>query len=352
MVAGSSGCDPAGARFARRPHLRLRPSPRDERAAGSSRRLATWLPSIAIGLALLFAGAPARADDQQAFELAKNPFDAGQFAEAHARLSALLDPALPPCDTSAGGNGRCRITDPDLIERARALDAASLLAQKREAEADAQIAKILRKNPQYAPNPALFPQEVVDRFTMVRGTLRPELEAIAQQKARDELAKRVASQKARDAEEKWIAELERRAGEEKRVLPNSRWIAMVPFGVGQFQNGDTALGVVFATSEALVGTASLVLVAVMNKLASQCAGLAECPQAIAVTEQIRVVTVANQITFSAWAAITAAGIAQAQIGFVPERTTTVKRPVPPRPKMVPVAAPIPGGVVFGLSGVF
>ncbi|MFT3766012.1 MAG: hypothetical protein QM820_10920 [Minicystis sp.] len=301
------------------------------------------------GLATLAVAAPCLADDQQAFELAKNPFDAGQFAEAHARLSALLDPSLPSCE--ANGGGRCHITDADLVERARALDAASLLALKREAEADAQIGKILRANPQYAPNPALFPQEVIDRFTMVRGALRPELEAIAQQKAREELAKRVGAQKAREAEEKWITELERLAGEERRVEPNSRWIAMVPFGVGQFQNGDVRLGIVFAASEVLLGGASLVTVAIVNKLAST--DVTRTPVNLpALNSQIRTAVLVNQITFAAWAAVTVAGVVQAQVGFVPQRITTQKRPVPPRPRLTPIAAPVPGGGVFGLSGTF
>ncbi|APR88197.1 Tetratricopeptide TPR_2 repeat protein [Minicystis rosea] len=303
-----------------------------------------------MGLAALVSAAPCRADDQQAFELAKNPFDAGQFAEAHTRLSALLDPALPSCESGTPAGGRCHIADPDLVERARALDAASLLALRREAEADAQIGKILRANPQYAPNTALFPQEVVDRFTMVRGALRPELEAIAQQKARDELQKRVAGQKAREAEEKWLAELERLAGEERRIEPNSRWIAMVPFGVGQFQNGDVRLGVVFAAGEVLLGGASLVTVAVVNRLASSFS--VPNVDKNALSRQIKTVTTVNQITFAAWAAVTVAGVLQAQFGFVPERTTTVKRPIPPRPKIAPVAAPVPGGAIFGVTGTF
>ena len=318
------------------------------RSAAAPRRAALLL-ATAVGLAAMGLATPALADDQQAFELAKNPYDAGQFAEAHARLSALLDPALPPCDLPSSATTRCRIGDPDLIERARALDAASLLAQKRDAEADAQIAKILRKNPQYAPNAALFPQEVIDRFTMVRGALRPELEAIAQQKAREELAKRVAEQKVREADEKWIAEIQRLAGEEKRVAPNSRWIAMVPFGVGQLQNGDVRLGVTFAVAEALLGGASLVSVAIVNKLASM-----ENDPATreALNSQLRTVTIVNQVTFAAWAAVTVAGVIQAQVGFVPERTTTRKRPVPPRPKVTPVAAPVPGGAVLGVVGTF
>jgi len=300
------------------------------------------------GLAVLALAAPCRADELQALELAKNPFDAGQFPEAHARLSALLDPSLPPCD-GVRVEGRCRLSDPELIERARALDAASLIALKRVPEADALIGKILRANTQYAPNPALFPQEVIDRFTVVRGALRPELEAAERQKARAEFDKRVAAQKARDADEKWIAELQKLAAQEKRVEPASRWIAMVPFGVGQFQNGDVRLGIVFAAGEVLLGGAALVTVAIVNKLA-----LTNVPQSQygIVNSRIRTLVTVNQVTFAAWAAVTAAGVLQAQIAFVPSRTTMQTRPVPPRPKLTPVAAPLPGGGIVGLAGTF
>jgi hypothetical protein len=303
-------------------------------------------------LAVVTLAAPCRADDQQAFELAKNPFDAGQFAEAQLRLSVLLDPKLPACDSTSSATGRCRIVDPDLIERARALDAASLLALKRDAEADAQIARILRQNPLYAPNPAMFPQEVVDRFTTVKGALRPELDAIAQQKARDELSRRVSAQKVHDADEKWIAEIQRLAAEERRVEPNSRWIALVPFGVGQIQNGDLRLGIAFAAGEVLLGGASLVTVAIVNKLASTNVNANTQIDLTKLNNQLRTAVTVNQITFAGWAALTVAGVIQAQVGFVPERTTIQKRPIPPRPTLAPIAAPVPGGAVLGLTGTF
>ena len=126
-------------------------------------------PALA-GLAVLLGASVCRADDAQELELAKNRFNAGQYEEAHQQFARLLTPSLPGCDK--GPSGGCRLTDPDLIERTRVLDAASLIALKRLALADAQIEIVLRQNPAYAPSPALFPQEVVDRFTEVRGRLR------------------------------------------------------------------------------------------------------------------------------------------------------------------------------------
>jgi hypothetical protein len=246
--------------------------------------------------------------------------------------------------------------DPDLVERARALDAASLLALKEEPEADAQIARILRQNPQYAPSPAMFPQEVIDRFTMVRGKLRAELEAIVKEREREELQKRKDAQKARDADAKWIADLMKLAAEQQVVEKNSRWIALVPFGVGQFQNESVGLGAVFAVGEALLGGASLAMVPVVNAIASTNINAKSSANATVNTEalnnNIHIATIVNRVTFVGWAALTLAGVIQAEVAFVPERVTIKKRTIPPRPTLAPIAAPLPGGALLGVSGTF
>jgi len=302
-----------------------------------------------VALTALVAPNRARADDAQAFDLAKSPFDNGQYTEAHARISDLLDPKLPACDAVAGVAPRCHLVSAELVERARALDAASLLALKRDTEADQRIAAILRKNPDYMPSPAVFPQEVMERFTMVRGTLAPELRAIAQQRAREAEQIRAAAQQARDADERWIADLQRLASRERLVEPNSRWVALVPFGIGQFQNGTVRLGVFFATAEALFGGASLASVVAVNSIAST-ANPALTQTAL--NDQINVATLVNRVSFALWGASTLAGIIEAQVNFVPEKVTYRDRPIPPRPKLAPIAAPLPGGAVLGVAGTF
>lgn len=310
-------------------------------------------------LAFVAAIAPSRralADDAQALELAKNPFDAGQYAEAHARLSAILDPTLPPCDAGPSPTGHCHLTDLDLIERARALDAASLLALRRDSEADVLIGAILRRNPNYGPSPAMFPQEVIDRFTTVRLSLAAELRSILEQRELDEARKQLAARKAREAEEKWIAEIARLAARERWVEPNSRWIALVPFGIGQFQNGEVRLGILFAAGEAALGGASLVTVALVNRLAAinpnQPTYGNRPIDFPAINSQMSTLTAVNRVTFAAWGALTLAGIVQAEVAFVPERVTYHDRVIPPRPRIVPVVAPQAGGAVIGLAGTF
>jgi hypothetical protein len=301
-----------------------------------------------VAVALLVLPRPARADDAQAWEYAKSPFDNGQYMEAHGRLSALLDLQLPPCD-SAPPASLCHLSNRELIERARALDAASLLALKRDAEADRLIATILKANPLYVPNPDMFPQQVVDRFNRVRISLAAELQSIQEQRARELDDKNRAAQKAHDDLEKWIGDLEKRAAREKRVEPNSRWIALVPFGIGQIQNGDLKLGIFFGVGEAVFGGTSLAMVPLFQHYASF---LQKGMSSPSLKTALDVTATVNRISFGTWAALTLVGVIQAQVAFVPERVTYRDRPIPPRPKVAPVAGPVPHGAVFGLGGTF
>ncbi len=304
-----------------------------------------------VGLAVLTAAKVCQADDLQELELAKNRFDAGQYDEAHARLFVLLDPSKPTCDRAP--SGACRIVELDLIEKARVLDATSLIALKREADAAAQIERVLRQNPTYTPSPALYPQELVDRFTEIRGKLRAELDRQVQKQAEEALKARLAEQAARDAQEKWIAELQRLAGQEKKVDFHSRWLAMVPFGVGQYQNGDITLGVFFTVSGAILGTATLVSAGVVNAYANAdpnrpCDALCRSAR----DTNVKLAATVNRVTFGTFVGAALAGIVQAQIAFQPSVTSVVTRPVPPRPKVAPTVSLQPGNLGVGVIGTF
>ena len=329
---------------------------RSLRRASSSCSLAS---AVAAALAALTAAPWARADDVQEIELGKSRFDAGRYEEAHARFNAMLDASLPSCDVAPSGS--CRITDPDLIERARALDAAALIGLKRYPEAEARIEAVLRQNPIYAPNPMLFPQEVVDRFTQVRARLRDELAKQSQARTKQARDRQVATQKLREAQEKWLAELERLASREKRVEVHSRWVALLPLGIGQYQNGDMRLGAFFSASEVLLGATTLVsagLVATYSKPDPITCNTRDC--LTDVQGNIKIAALVNRIAFGCWVGVTAAGITQAELAFVPERVTYKTRPLPPRPKLTPAPGPtvaptvsfLPGGFRVGLVGQF
>src|SRR5437868_5128785 len=48
------------------------------------------------------------------------------------------------------------------------------------------------------------------------------------------------------------------------VAKHNRWLCLIPFGVGQFQNGDTGRGVAFLTTQFALGTTSLALWATLQ----------------------------------------------------------------------------------------
>jgi hypothetical protein len=315
-----------------------------------------------IGLSSILVAAPARADDLQEFELAKSRFDTGQYEAAADRFKVMLDPAALPCD-KGGATGACRVTDRDVIERARALYAVSLWALQRKDEADAQIELLLRQNPGYTPNPDI-PQDVTDRIVIVRARLRPILDKIASDKIEaDRLARLRAQQKLQD-EMARLKQLTDLAATETVVSRSSRAIAMLPFGVGQFQNGEIALGTVFLATEVVAGATSIISAILIDVLEADAReklrqqSLVENPgQPVdneALNDSIAGTALLNRIAFGVWAGVSVIGIIEAQVRFVPERTTTRPRVIPPlrRPTVLPTVSIQSGGATFGVVGRF
>ncbi len=352
MAARTPGGKSPGARF---------PSVGSRRALLAPRRL---VAAAAGALALLFTG-PARADDMQQFELAKTRFDAGHYEEAVDRFAAMLDPANAPCERGATeGEGKpCRIAEPVLVERARGLAVAALVALRRTGEADAYIEQILLDNPVYSPNPAVFQPEVIDRFTAVRARIRARIEEMTRQKAEAQRAERLRIERGREDERRWVAELRRLAGRERVVERSSRWTAMLPFGVGQFQNGDEGIGWFFLVSQAVAGGTSIVSALALSSYEnvdvtprpSTPGSPAQNVDIDALNRRIGTAAAVNRVAFGAFATLVAAGIAHAQITFVPERVSFRTRRVPPPPpsfSAAPTISVLPGGLYAGLLGRF
>jgi hypothetical protein len=328
---------------------------------GSPRR--RHLLGALIALSTILVALPARADDLQEFELAKSRYDAGQYDDAAARFKVMLDPARPACD-KGGASGACRISDKDVIERARALYAVSLWALQRKDEADAEIELILRQNPAYTPHPDI-PQDVVDRIAVVRARLRPILDKIASDKIEADRLARLREQQRLEDERARLKQLTDLAAIETVVTTNSRAIAMIPFGVGQFQNGEVARGAVFLATEVVVGATSIIsaiLIDVLEadareQLQQQSTGDLDQPvDKDALADSIAGTALLNRIAFGVWASVSVIGIIEAQVNFVPERTTTRPRSIPPLPTRPPALQPTvsiqSGGATFGVVGRF
>jgi hypothetical protein len=315
-----------------------------------------------LALAASLATSAARADDSQQFELVKGLFYAGQYEEVVGRLGILLDPSNPSCASVEGAPTApqtCHLGDGVLVERSREMQVVALVALKRQADADAVIEKMVRQNPAYAPEPGSLPAGVVQRFGEIKARLQKELEDKARSDADAQRKAALQKQKAAEDERRWLAEMTRLASQETVVEKRSRIIAFIPFGVGQFQNGDTALGILFATGQSLAAATAIGFGTMHNFYASvnprvKDPNTGDPVNVPELNDRIRFASAANQIAVGLLAGFVVAGVLQANVAFVPEVRVTRDREVPkrPAPAVLPTVAASPEGASLGFVGTF
>jgi hypothetical protein len=117
---------------------------------------------------------------------------------------------------------------------------------------------------------------------------------------------------------------------------SSRFIALLPFGAGQFQNGDVARGAYFAAGELLLAGTSIGSYLYVAHLATTAV---PASQFSSTNAHIATATVVNRVAFASWAALTLGGIIEAQISLAPKRAAVT-------------ATPTPGGALLGVRAAF
>lgn len=294
---------------------------------------------------------PIELDRAAAFERARIYYESGNYTACIQVFTRLIGPE-PVEDTR------------ELKQRssARTYLAACLIATGRVDQAREQFRQaILEDRQMEPPDPVVFPQAVIDLFLQVHGSLMDTLRRQQEEELRRSREEAQARALQEEQERRRVAELERLAATERVVHKNERWLAWVPFGVGQFQNRSPALGWLFLTSElALVATA-VTATSIELGLHSQAeggqAGLDERDLNAKLTAARTVGTAA----WGAWIAVAAIGIIEANLSFRPEipvaeRTRPLperlKSPTTPAPRVSPSVEPTAGGAVFGASGTF
>jgi len=284
-------------------------------------------------------------------------YESGQYEECVTTLTQLLR-----AETAT------KLQRLEQGDQAKIYLGACLIARGRLDDADQVFKEAIRNNPQMrAPDNLVFPQTVVDRFLRVREQLLTDI--------RREERNRVqaAEQRAQEQDERrkqelhTFEQLKALARQEAVVEKNRRWLATVPFGVGQFQNGDAALGWVFLAGEtALMGTC-ITAVIIDQHLANRVLepGIDRTELNARRTDAHRV------IVASSWGFLGVAlgGIIHAHWRFVPERRTLRTRTLPlDLESAAPNAAGLPKGderrappqasvsvmlgPAFGLAGTF
>jgi hypothetical protein len=189
------------------------------------------LTSLALALALCH-GRAAQATPGQELEQARQEFRSARYADSIIVLSGLLYP-------------QSRLADPAQLAEAHLLLGVAYFETGRLEPASRELESALFLDSTLTMDPNLFSPEAVKFFDK-------EKEELAR-KARDD------AERARLAHE---AQRLRQALANMVVLEKRRYfVNFIPFGAGQFQNGERGKGVFFFVSQAALGGASVSLYA-------------------------------------------------------------------------------------------
>ena len=209
------------------------------------------MAALLLALALAQAPPPSDQDTRSAAEAmnrARVTFEYGDYAQASKLLSALVE---------AG-----RFESLQMRAEAYRLLGLSLFYQGRKGEAYTAFLEYLYINPDAELDPFYVPPAAVSFFDPVKKEAEPRLAPLREQKrAEQETQKRAAAEEAERRRQRELEEERRRILQispsvERRVVQHEFWVTMLPFGIGQLQNGDRKLGIFLATSELVAGAAS------------------------------------------------------------------------------------------------
>ena len=278
-------------------------------------------------------------DEQSEFEKGRNAYRAKQYDEADARFLRMLDPE------------HGTLHDKVLIKQARMYWAATRLAMHHDEDAAAQFRIILSDDPHYEPDPLVFPTEVGNAFIDTRVRYRAELEEREREQYRIAAERRATEEAARKHEAARLKALEKMAGEVEVTEKHSRWVALLPFGVGQFQNGQRRLGYFFLTTEATLVAAGIATVPIyyvdLSNANDTYAGNHLLAQQY--LDRANAVRYVNLSLYAALAVTVISGAIEGEVAYVPDPIRVVPRVVPELSTPATPSAPAPSAAPATLS---
>lgn len=256
---------------------------------------------------------PVAADELSDFEAARRSYDRQSYSKAARGFESLVGGAVP------------RARNPVVRLEARKYLGATYLFLGKEPEAREQFQRLLEEDPDYDIDPVAFPEAVVQTFQEVQA------QALEQRAAQDKLdAARLKREKAGELEElieqqQRIVTLEELASTQVIEKRNSRWIAALPFGIGQFQNENRKLGIMFAVTESAFLAASIATFIGHNSLRDENPSPEELDRAQRVERALRI---GNWVSVGSLLSFYVAGVIEAEVRFRPVIRTTRKRELP------------------------
>lgn len=167
----------------------------------------------------------------------KLAYERGDYALAVRTLSPLLYPSIA-------------LTSDEAVVEAHRVLALSYLLQKQETEAEEEATSILALRPSFQLDPIVDPPMAVAFFDGVRKKQDSRLRELRARESKEREARAIEDERVRHANAE-------RVYLERTVQKHSRLLATIPFGVGQFQNGQSTKAALFLSSELLFGALSL-----------------------------------------------------------------------------------------------
>jgi hypothetical protein len=293
------------------------------------------------------AAAGERLSDAAELDRVASLYTGGRYVECKERLAWLLDPKNPKRLRSSA------------VEPARMYHATCLLMLGETQAAAEPIRKALGDNPTMAsPDRLTFPPPLISLFLRVRDEFKAQIEEQERVRLKSLQMEAEKLREREDREAKRRKKLEQLASQRTVVEENRRWIATVPFGVGQFQNGSDALGWGFLVTEAaLAGTtvASWFLMSYQYELLGDPSNSRKD-----IVRNARIAYNVQLVTSYAFLAVALGGVTEAHINFVDQKQRIENRPlsdelksgVAESVKVSPWLSALPGGGSVGVFGTF
>jgi tetratricopeptide (TPR) repeat protein len=287
-----------------------------------------WSLALLAFLLVAGRGATCRADDRSVDQAAIT-YETGRYEECVQRFEAILKPDAASAPSTQEGRSRARM-----------YLAACLMTLKRASEADTQFEQLIRENYRYTPDRAAFSPLIFGRYLDIRERLRDEIEAkVKIDQAREEELRRLQEERERQERERQ-ATIEAMAREQILTRKNSRMVALLPFGVGQFQNRQRTLGWTLLGAQAAFAATSMVTYFLKENIERQFSASVDEREA----RRLRDLAVqANYLSFGAMVVTMLGGVVHAQVTFVPEFREVRERPLPP--PVPPLGPQLTGGML-------
>ena len=257
--------------------------------------------------------APVGADELSDFESARRHYDKQSYSKAARGFESLVGGAVP------------RARNPVVRLESRKYLGATYLFLGKEDAAEEQFRLLLHEDPEYEIDPVAFPGAVVRTFREVKATVTTELERRAALEAARKQRQRAEELEELIQQQQRIDALEQLAATETVEKVNSRWIAALPFGIGQFQNEDRGLGIMFAVTESAFLAASIATFIGHNSLRDETPAPEDLDRATRVERALRI---GNWVSVGALLSFYVAGVVEAEVRFKPVIRTTRERELP------------------------